>query len=103
MLSSRPHNDDGPYASGLSEVFRKLEACAFRRIGMEGMRMDAERFDGLVRSFDESRSRWQTLRGLAGAGALLSLLATKPVAAGKTGKPNNPGNSKPGKGPPGGS
>ena len=31
--------------------------------------MDSERFDGLVRSFGQTRSRRQTLRGLAGAAA----------------------------------
>jgi hypothetical protein len=40
--------------------------------------MDSEWFDGLVRSFGQSRSRRQTLRGLAGAGALLALLVAKP-------------------------
>ena len=65
--------------------------------------MDSERFDGLVRSFGQTRSRRQMVRGLAGAGALLALLAAKPVAAGKAGKPNKPGNSKPGKGQPGNS
>src|SRR5215213_4366412 len=45
-------------------------ACAFRRIVMEGMIMDSERFDGLVRSFGQTRSRRQTLRGLAGAVAV---------------------------------
>ena len=59
--------------------------------------MDAEQFDGLERSLGQSRSRRQTLRGLAGAGALLKLLAATPVAAGKTGKPNKLG--KPNKAP----
>jgi len=45
---------------------------------MEGMIMDSERFDGLVRSFGQTRSRRQTLRGLVGAGALLALLVAKP-------------------------
>ena len=40
--------------------------------------MDSERFDGLVRSFGQTRSRRQTLRGLAGAGALLALFAATP-------------------------
>jgi hypothetical protein len=70
---------------------------------MEGMIMDSERFDRIARSLGQTRSRRQTLRGLAGAGALLTLLAAKPVAAGKTGKPNKPNNSKPGKGQPGNS
>jgi hypothetical protein len=39
--------------------------------------MDSERFDGLVRSFGQTWSRRQTLRGLAGAGALLALFAAK--------------------------
>jgi hypothetical protein len=62
--------------------------------------MDSERFDGFVRSFGQARTRRQTLRGLAGAGALLALLAAKPVAAGKTGQPggSQPGNSPPGSG-----
>jgi hypothetical protein len=33
--------------------------------------MDSERFDGLVRSFGQTRSRRQTLRGLAGATAVV--------------------------------
>ena len=71
----------------------------------EGRSMDSERFDGLVRSFGQSRSRRQTLRGLARAGALVALLAAKPVAAGKAGKsnppqkaPKKPGNCQPGSG-----
>jgi hypothetical protein len=40
--------------------------------------MDSERFDGLVQTFGQTRSRRQTLRGLAGAGALLALFAAKP-------------------------
>ena len=40
--------------------------------------MDSERFDGLVRSFGQTRSRRQTLRGLTGAGALLALFAATP-------------------------
>ena len=65
--------------------------------------MDSERFDGLVRSFGQTRSRRQTLRGLAGVGAFLALLTATPVAADKPGKPNKPGNNKPGKGQPGNS
>jgi quinol monooxygenase YgiN len=42
---------------------------------MEGMIMDPERFDGLVRSFGQTRSRRQTLRGLAGVAAAGSALA----------------------------
>ena len=62
--------------------------------------MDSERFDGFVRSFGQARTRRQTLRGLAGVGALVALLAAKPVAAGKTGQPggSQPGNSPPGSG-----
>ncbi len=37
--------------------------------------MDSERIDGLVRSFGQSRSRRQTLRGLAGGAAGASALA----------------------------
>jgi len=37
--------------------------------------MDSERFAGLVRSFDQARSRRQTLRGLAGVAAGASALA----------------------------
>ncbi len=37
--------------------------------------MDSERFDGLVRSFGQARSRRQTLRGLAGVAAGASALA----------------------------
>src|ERR671911_171005 len=70
---------------------------------MEGMIMDSERFDGLVRSFGHTRARRQTLHGLARTAALVALLAAKPVAAGKASKPNAPhkapknlGNSQPG-------
>jgi hypothetical protein len=60
--------------------------------------MDSDRFDGLMRSFGQTRSRRQTLRGLAGA--LVALLAATPVAAGNVGKPNSPHNApkNPGKG-----
>ena len=37
--------------------------------------MDSDRFDGLVRSFGQARSRRQTLRGLAGVAAGASALA----------------------------
>ena len=37
--------------------------------------MDSERFDGLVRTFGQTRSRRQTLRGLAGVAAGASALA----------------------------
>ena len=37
--------------------------------------MESERFDGLVRSFGQSRSRRQTVRGLAGVAAGVSALA----------------------------
>jgi hypothetical protein len=42
---------------------------------MEGVIMDSERFDGFVRIFGQTRSRRQTLRGLAGvlAGGALAL------------------------------
>jgi hypothetical protein len=62
--------------------------------------MNSERFDGFVRSFGQARTRRQTLRGLAGAGAFVALLAAKPVAAGKAGQPggSQPGNSPPGSG-----
>ena len=53
--------------------------------------MDSDRFDGLMRSFGQTRSRRQTLRGLAGA--LVALLAPTPVAAGNVGKPNSPHNA----------
>jgi hypothetical protein len=36
---------------------------------MEGMIMDSEQFDGLVRSFGQTRSRRQALRTLAGVAA----------------------------------
>jgi hypothetical protein len=69
--------------------------------------MDAERFDGLVRTFGQRRSRRQTLGGLAGAGAaLIGLLAATPVAADNKPGNNHPGNNKPGSGqngPPGNS
>ena len=61
--------------------------------------MDSERFDRLARSLGQTRSRRQTLCGLAGAGALVALLTATPVAADKPGKPNKPGN-KPGTGQP---
>ena len=76
--------------------------CALRRVVVEGKNVDSGRFDGLVRSFGPGRSRRQTLRGLAGA--LVALLAAKPAAAGKAGKPTptkNPGKSKPGNNQPG--
>jgi hypothetical protein len=66
---------------------------------VEGKNVDSDRFDGLVRSFGPARSRRQTLRGLAGAGALLALPTAKPAAAGTAGKPDPPKN--PGKGQPG--
>jgi len=46
--------------------------------------MDSARFDGLVRRFDQTRSRRQTLRGLAGAvaiGALAEMGLLRPAAA----------------------
>src|SRR5688572_11496393 len=43
-----------------------------------GREMDSVRFDGLVRSFGQARSRRQTLRSLAAAGA--ALLLGLPVA-----------------------
>jgi len=42
---------------------------------MESMIMDSERFDGLVRSFGQARSRRQALRGLAGVATGASILA----------------------------
>jgi hypothetical protein len=39
----------------------------------EGNSMDPERFDGLVRGFGQTRSRRQTLRGLAGLAAVGAL------------------------------
>src|SRR5215212_9073201 len=42
---------------------------------MEGMIMESDRFDGLVRSFGQSRSRRQPARGLAGVAAGASALA----------------------------
>jgi quinol monooxygenase YgiN len=42
---------------------------------MEGRIMDSDRFDGLVRSFGQARSRRQALRGLAGVAAGASALA----------------------------
>jgi hypothetical protein len=79
---------------------------------MEDRAMESDRFDGLVRSLGQRRSRRQTLRGLAGAGAFVALLGATQVAAGKPGKPGNnkpgggqngqPGNSPPGSGQNGG-
>src|SRR4051794_6425869 len=40
---------------------------------MESVIMDSERFDGFVRSFGQTRSRRQTLRGLAGVLAVGAL------------------------------
>jgi hypothetical protein len=58
---------------------------------MEGVIMDSERFDGLVRTFSQIRSRRQTLRGLAGAVAVGALaLGAQEVGADTckgTGKP----------------
>src|SRR5688500_766817 len=51
---------------------------------MESVIMDSERFDGLVRSFGQTRSRRQTLRGLAGGAAVGALvLGGGEVVAGK--------------------
>ena len=44
--------------------------------------MESERFDGLVRSFGQTRSRRQTLRGLAGAAAGVLALGVRQTAAG---------------------
>jgi hypothetical protein len=43
--------------------------------------MDSERFDGLVRSFGQIRSRRQTLRGLAGVAAAGALALGGPAAS----------------------
>ena len=56
--------------------FCRPGAGALRRSSWRA-RYGFRRFDGLVRSFGQTRSRRQTLRGLAGAGALLALLAAK--------------------------
>ena len=45
--------------------------------------MDSERFDGLVRSFGQTRSRRQTLRGLAGVAAGVVALGAGAASAGK--------------------
>src|SRR4051794_14327326 len=45
------------------------EARVLQCFVMEGTILDSERFDRLVRSFGQPRSRRQTLRGLAGAAA----------------------------------
>jgi hypothetical protein len=69
---------------------------------MEGMIMDSERFDGLVRSFGQSRSRRQTLRSLAGAvtagalglgGSRVALANHKPSHCAHEGEKVVPGNS----------
>jgi hypothetical protein len=57
--------------------------------------MDSERFDGLVRSFGQTRSRRQTLRGLAGAGTLLALLAAKTGEEALADKPECPEKRQP--------
>jgi hypothetical protein len=55
------------------------------------MNMDAERFDGLVRTFGQTKSRRQTLRGLAGAAAAGAFALGGQAASGdackRTGKP----------------
>ena len=66
----RLRRDDGPCASGLSGVFRRLAGVCLPAHHMEGMSIDSERFDRLVRRFGQTRSRRQTLRGLAGAVAV---------------------------------
>jgi len=43
--------------------------------------MDADRFDGFVRSFGQTRSRRQTLRGLAGAAVAALALGSREAAA----------------------
>src|SRR5829696_7304672 len=81
--SDRLRRDDGPCASGLSGDFRRLECVCPPAYRLEGMGMDSDRFDGLVRSFGQARSRRQTLRALAGfaaAGALA--LGGQAVSAG---------------------
>jgi hypothetical protein len=69
---------------------------------MEGMIMDSERFDGLVRRFGQPRSRRQTLRGLAGAvtagalglgGGRVGLANHKPSHCAHEGEKVEPGNS----------
>jgi quinol monooxygenase YgiN len=49
--------------------------------------MDSKRFDGLVRSYWQARSRRQTLRGLAGAVAGTSALALGVVARAQEARP----------------
>jgi hypothetical protein len=48
---------------------------------MEGMIMDSERFDCLVQSFGQTRSRRQTLRGMAGVLATGAFVRSVPEAA----------------------
>jgi len=49
---------------------------------MEGMILDSDRFDGLVRRFSQTGSRRQTLRGLAGVAAGVLALGVRGTAAG---------------------
>jgi quinol monooxygenase YgiN len=49
--------------------------------------MDSERFDGLMRTFGQARSRRQTLRGLAGVAAGSSALALRAGAGAQEASP----------------
>jgi quinol monooxygenase YgiN len=49
--------------------------------------MDSERFDGLMRTFGQARSRRQTLRGLAGVAAGASALALRAGAGAQEASP----------------
>jgi hypothetical protein len=74
MLSSRLRRDDGSCAPGLSGDFRwPGERVPSGGSCMEGTVMDSERFDRLVHSFGQTRTRRQTLRGLAGVAVVGAL------------------------------
>src|SRR5215213_4684554 len=72
--SDRLRPDDGPCASDLRGTFRRLECVCPPVHRLESMIMDSERFDRLVQSFGQTRSRRQTVRGLAGIAAAGVLL-----------------------------
>src|SRR5215211_6310370 len=71
----RLRRDGGPCASGLSGFIRRSGSACPPAHRHGGRAMDSERFDGLMRTSGQARSRRQTLRGLAGVAAGASALA----------------------------
>ena len=86
--SSRLRRDDGPGASGLSGCSVGRGACARRRIVMEDVIMDSERFDTLTRTLASGMSRRGVLRTLGGvsAGGVLAVVGRGTAEAGKPAK-----------------